>query len=207
MTLPERQDDPAPDAGGDFGEKRNAARFALLLRAAKLVGPHGEYLCIVRDVSETGVKLRLFHSLAGIGGLALESASGEYNPVELVWERGGEAGFRFVHHIDVLRFIAEAGPYPKRPIRITVDHPVEIATAGTTIPARLVDLSRQGARIEIDVHLAIGQRLRISGAELPEFEATVCWRQHPTYGIVFRQLMSLEELALRTFRMQPGPGG
>lgn len=184
--------------------QRAAPRFALLLRAAKLVAPRGaEYLCIVRDVSETGAKLRLFHSLAGVGHLALESATGTRIGLDLVWEHGGEAGFRFVHPIDVQRFIAEAGPYPKRPIRIAVNHPARIVVAGETIPAKLNNLSRQGANLETDHHLAIGQRLRLEAQDLPTFEATVCWRRHPAYGLVFGQIMSLEELALRTFRMQP----
>ncbi|KMS55432.1 pilus protein PilZ [Novosphingobium barchaimii LL02] len=183
-------------------DQRATPRFALLLRAAKLVSPGGEYLCIVRDVSATGVKLRLFHSLAGVEQLALESVTGERTGVNLVWEHGGEAGFRFVQPIDVERFIAEAGPYPKRPIRICVDHPARITVTGSVTGARLLDLSRQGARIETDQRLAIGQQLRIDAAEMPQFEATVCWRREPAYGLVFRQLMSLEELAQRTFRMQ-----
>ncbi len=185
-----------------MAELRATPRFALLLRAAKLVGPRGEYLCIVRDVSATGVRLRLFHSLAGLHGLALESATGERIGVMPVWEQNGEAGFRFLRPIEVERFIAEAGPYPKRPIRINVDHPARIVVAGAAIEVRLCNLSRQGARIETGEHLAIGQQLRIEAAELPLFEATVCWRKEPGYGLVFRQLMSLEDLALRAFRMQ-----
>lgn len=204
MTFPDR-----PSAGNVRipaslrpEDQRAVPRFALLLRAAKLVGSRGEYLCIVRDVSETGAKLRLFHSLAGIGQLSLESVTGERIPLDLVWEHEGEAGFRFVEPIDVQRFIAEAGPYPKRPIRVAVDHAARITVAGHTSNVRVRDLSRQGACIESKAHLALGQQLRIEAEELPEFEATVCWRREPSYGLVFRQLMGLEELALRTFRMQ-----
>lgn len=185
-------------------EQRASPRFALLLRAAKLIGREGEYLCIVRDVSETGVKLRLFHPLATERRLALESAAGDRLGVEKVWEQGGEAGFRFDLPIDVQRFIAEAGPYPKRPIRIGVEQVARVTIMGETSVVRLRDLSRQGAGIETDRHLAIGQYLRIEAEDMPEFEATVCWRKHPAYGLVFRQLMSLEELAVRAFHMQPG---
>lgn len=204
MTFPDR-----PSAGNVLlptglrpEDQRATPRFALLLRAAKLIGARGEYLCIVRDVSETGAKLRLFHSLAGVGGLALESVTGEHIALDLVWEHEGEAGFRFTQPIDVQRFIVEAGPYPKRPIRVALDHPARITVAGQPCEVRLRDLSRQGARIESEAHLALGQQLRIEAEDLPEFEATVCWRREPSYGLVFRQLMGLEELALRTFRIQ-----
>lgn len=209
MTFPDRRSAGIVDPGADRKaaihrpeDLRAAPRFALLLRAAKLIAPRGEYLCIVRDVSETGAKLRLFHSLAGIEGLALESVTGEHIAMDPVWEHEGEGGFRFVEPIDVRRFIAEAGPFPKRPIRVAVDHPARITVAGQTSTARVRDLSRQGARIETGNHLALGQQLRLEADELPQFEATVCWRRQPAYGLVFRQLMGLEELAVRTYRMQ-----
>lgn len=204
MTFPDRRSAGNVQTLGSPNPEdlRATPRFALLLRAAKLVGPQGEYLCIVRDVSETGAKLRLFHSLAGIDGLALEAVTGERIPLDLVWEHEGEAGFRFIRPIDVQRFIAEASPFPKRPIRIAIDQPALITVAGETSTVRVRDLSRQGACIESERHLALGQQLRIEGGELPQFEATVCWRRQPSYGLVFRQLMGLEELAVRTFRMQ-----
>ncbi|KQM21915.1 PilZ domain-containing protein [Novosphingobium sp. Leaf2] len=195
------------DDVGKPSDLRATPRFALLLRAAKLIGPRGEYLCIVRDVSETGVRLRLFHTLAGERRLALEGPSGEPIPMEMVWENEGEAGFRFDQPIEVLRFVAESGPYPKRQIRLAVDHPATLTVAGVIVEARLCDVSRQGAKIETDHHLAIGQRLRLTATHLPDFEATVCWRAQPTYGLVFHQLMGLEELAQRTHRIQTARGG
>ena len=206
MKLPDQFVGTDAVAHDPVDDKREQPRFALLLRSAKLISLRGEYLCIIRDVSENGVKLRLFHPLPGEEHLALELATGERFAVDLIWEKDGEAGFRFPRGIDVTRFVAEAGPFPKRPVRIRVNHPVTLGYAGFSVPATLVDLSRQGARIETPAKLAIGQKLRIAGTELPEFEATVCWRREPSYGLVFRQLMGLEELALRSSRMQDGKG-
>lgn len=186
------------------GEQRATPRFALLLRSAKLVGPEGEYLCVVRDVSEAGLKLRLFHALPPGEHFALENASGERFPVDLVWEKDGEAGLRFVHPVDVGRFVAEEGPYPRRPVRIRVDQDASVISAGSDVPVRLIDLSRQGARIEAEPRLAIGLRLALQAPLLPPIEATVCWRRHPAHGLVFRQVLSPQELALATLRMQQG---
>lgn len=189
-----------------FADQRVQPRFALLLRQAKLTGDGREYLCIVRDVSETGVRLKLFHDLPAAACFALELATGERFPLEPVWargdDRGGEAGFRFAATVDLARFIAEAGPFPKRPVRLKVDHPAVIVVNGQDHPATIRDLSRQGAGIETSQMLAIGQKLRLSAKELPAFDGTVCWRRHPDYGLVFAQLLSLEQLALRTSRMQ-----
>lgn len=202
MKVPNMMPDPESGGVEDTNEKRVQPRFALLLRSAKLVSSRGEFLCIVRDVSESGAKLRLFHPVVEGEDLSLEIATGERFTVEKVWEREGEAGIRFVDPINVMRFVAEAGPFPKRPVRIRLDHPVTLAHGGNTIVAMLCDLSRQGAKLETQNRLAIGQTLRIEGDQLPETEATVCWRRHPNYGLVFRQLMSMEDFALRVHRMQ-----
>lgn len=217
MISPDRQpgEQPPLPSGSDSGpEQRVQPRFALLLRQAKLLADGCEYLCIVRDVSESGFKLKLFHPLPGLlpdsSGFTLEITTGEGFPVEHVWEQDGEAGFRFTAPVDLLRFIAEAGPFPKRPVRLKVEHPALLAFGGQEHFAMVLDLSRQGARIETGQMLAIGQKLRFSARELPHFDATVCWRKHPFYGLVFDQLLSLEQLALRTYRIQhplaPLPG-
>lgn len=187
-------------AGG--AELRGAPRFALMLRSAKLIADGTEYLCIIRDVSETGVKLRLFHPAPRAEELLIETASGQHYPMQLVWEANGEAGFRFLRPIDVTAFVSENGPYPKRPLRLRVHHPCTVRMGTQSLDATILDISRQGARITIGTKLAIGQKFWLEARELPLFEATVCWRRMPDYGLVFGQLMGLEELAQRAERME-----
>jgi hypothetical protein len=189
------------DASGGGADLRGAPRFALMLRSAKLIADGTEYLCIIRDVSETGVKLRLFHAAPRAGTLMIETASGQHYPMQLVWEAKGEAGFRFVQPIDVDAFVSESGPYPKRPLRLRVHHPAKVRVGKDEFSATILDISRQGARISIGNRLAIGQKFWLEARELPVFEATVCWRREPEYGVVFSQLMGLEELAQRAERM------
>ncbi|MGE0284318.1 MAG: PilZ domain-containing protein, partial [Rhizobiaceae bacterium] len=106
---------------------RGAQRFTLLIRTAKLVCESGEFLCVIRDVSETGLRLKLFHHLPQDRHLALELANGEVYFVEKVWERDGHAGFRFAAPIDVQGFIAEVSPFPRRQVRLRMH---EAATVG-----------------------------------------------------------------------------
>ncbi len=52
------------DNGSTNGEEqRGAPRYTSLIRAAKLVCGQGEFVCVIRDVSATGVSLRTFHRL------------------------------------------------------------------------------------------------------------------------------------------------
>ncbi|MCJ2177581.1 PilZ domain-containing protein [Novosphingobium album (ex Hu et al. 2023)] len=202
MKVPEfSQSRPIEEAEG-LNEKRIEPRVALLLRSAKLAGASGEFLCIVRDVSNSGAKLRLFHPMVDSEELVLETATGQRVAVEKVWENGNEAGIRFLDAIDISQFVAEHGPFPKRPMRINLDCSARLRHGGAAYGSRIHDLSSQGAKIETSQHLAIGQVLGLEADNLPAFDVTVRWRRHPYYGLVFHQVMSLEEFALRVHQLQ-----
>ena len=195
-----------------FEEMRGAQRFTLLIRTAKLISETGEYLCIIRDVSETGVRLRLFHELPGEGRMALELANGEVYFIECVWERDSHAGFRFAAPIDVQAFIAEVSPYPRRQLRLRMQFPAVLSVDGQASEATVRDLSPQGARIETARHVALGQRLKLEGDGFGAVDAKVCWRSGSEYGLAFEQVFTLEGLAVlaaelqQAVAMQPRPG-
>lgn len=189
-----------------FEEMRGAQRFTLLIRTAKLVTESGEYFCIIRDVSATGVRLRLFHDLPADGRMALELANGEVYFIERVWERDSHAGFRFAAAIDVEAFIAEVSPYPRRQPRLRMQFPAVISADGQASVASVRDLSPQGARIETSRFLAIGQRIKLEGEGFPPTIANVRWRSGPDYGLVFEQVFTLETVARLAASLQaPGP--
>lgn len=192
----------APQPGPTGAEQRGAERFALLIRTAKLVTEQGEFLCVVRDVSATGVRLKLFHALPPVDRMALEQANGEFHFIEKVWEADGHAGFRFAAPIDVHAFIAEASPWPRRPVRLRVRLPGLLHADGGASAVWLNDLSQAGGRIECPRHLAVEQRVKLEVAGLPPLIANVCWRSSPDYGLVFQQAFALADLARLTARLQ-----
>ena len=185
-----------------FEDMRGAQRFTLLIRSAKLVGESGEYLCIIRDVSETGVRLRLFHDLPAETRMALELANGEVYFIERVWERDSHAGFRFAAPIDVQAFIAEVSPYPRRQLRLRLQFPAVLTAGVQASVATVRDLSPQGARIETARFLALGQRLKLEADGFPAIMAKVCWRNGSDYGLAFEQVFTLEALAVLAARLQ-----
>lgn len=197
-----RSDTPHDDARRDPSEDRAAPRFTLLIRAAKLISPVGEFIVVIRDVSSTGVSLRGFHALPDEGPLTLELQTGEIHAIEPVWARGTEAGFRFAREVEVRDLVAEAGRFPKRRIRMRLEFPITVLTRLQQHRADLVNLSQQGARIECESQFAIDQPLRIKSADLPEIVARVRWRRDHTYGLVFDDTFSLEQLALLAARLQ-----
>ena len=183
-------------------ELRSAPRFTLLIRSAKLVCDAGEYLCVIRDVSASGLRLRIFHALPASETYQIELASGERFEVERVWEAADHAGFRFADWIDVKDFIAEASPYPKRALRLRLEFPAQIDVDGDAAHAKVLDLSREGARIETKLPLAIRQKVKLSARGLPPIIGNVCWRSSDAYGLVFQQLFTFEELARLAAQLQ-----
>lgn len=197
-------DDPlAPAQPG--AEQRAAPRFSLLIRAAKLVADCGEYLCIVRDISATGTRLKLFHDLPPQPCLFLELANGERFALERVWHEEGHAGFRFSAMIDVDAFVAEAGAFRRRPVRLRMQHTGLVFTGGQIAAATLHDVSQQGARIESRLHMAVGQMCRLEVEGMPPRVAKVRWRRGDGYGLVFEQTFRLDELAATVWAVQSGP--
>ena len=177
-------------------EEREGPRFTLLIRAAKLVAPQGEFICVIRDVAQGGVSLRGFHVLPVSGPLWLELRTGQRIALEPVWSRGFEAGFRFVEPVEVAMLVTEAGSFPKRQLRLNIPFKVELALPGGRVRAQVLNLSQQGARIECDSLLAIEQPLRLCSGPLPEVRARVRWRSDREYGLVFDDTFSLNQLAL-----------
>ncbi len=202
-NVAETEAELAPDRALSAEELREAPRFALLIRTAKLISASGEYVCVVRDVSATGVKVRLFHPLPQQPVLTLELANGDRYPVERVWESGGDAGLRFTAPVAVADLVTEAGAFRKRPVRLRLQLAALISVQGNSSTAVVRDLSQQGARIESTRHLAMDQQLRLEIARMAPIFVKVRWRRHPAYGLVLQQTFQLDELARLAALLQP----
>ena len=196
-----------PDAAEEDGaELRAAPRFTLLIRAAKLVSAQGEFVCVIRDVSESGVSVRLFHTLPSCQQYELQMPAGAVYLVERVWSRENEAGFTFAQTIDVQRMINESGEYPKRGLRLGLCFPVKVSTLTQTSDAVVENLSQQGARLECEALLAIDQTIRIEAPDaagvMREVRAKVRWRREQHYGVVFDDTFALGDFARLAARLQ-----
>jgi hypothetical protein len=176
-------------------EHRAAKRYTPLIRTAKITGVAGEFLCVVSDISATGVSVRLFHPLPRDTSLKLEMPNGEQLPIEPVWEQEGRAGFRFASPVDLSRVLAGHSKWPKRPIRLNLDMPATLAGLTGRYEASVKNISLQGAQVECAARLAIDQRLRLSSKILPEIVTKVRWRNGRYYGLIFDNTFQFADLA------------
>jgi len=204
MSEPARETDGGVniviDEDGD--EQRIAPRFTLLIRTAKLIGASGEFLCVIRDASSTGVSLRTFHPLPNNEQLTLELPNGDQHAIERVWERDGSAGFRFSVAVDIDRLLQNKSRFPKRPVRLKLQLPALISSHGTTAGVVIRNISQQGAQIESPLRLSLDQKLRLEADDLPIINASVRWRKDSEYGLVFDDTFQFAELARLAMQLQ-----
>ena len=186
----------------DPPEQRSAPRFASLIRSAKLVCGQGEFICVIRDVSATGISLRTFHELPDDRQIALELQNGETYEIAEVRREGKEASYQFARQVEVDRLIRESWKFPKRQLRLNIALPLHLASLTASGDATTVNLSQQGARVECDAGFALDQALRVTGDAFPETRAKVRWRRDGEYGLVFDNTMSLREFALMAASVQ-----
>ncbi len=186
----------------NYEDLREAPRFSLIIRSAKLVCESGEYLCVVRDISATGARLRLFHEPPPERHCFLELSNGDRHVIERMWVAEGHAGFRIAQPIDVNTFLVEPSPFPKRPIRLRIQRTAALIVGGVRHSATLIDLSQKGARITADCHLAVSQNIALDIPGIGAIPAKVRWRGKDGYGLVLEQTFRLDELASFAFDLQ-----
>lgn len=193
----------AVDTNNDL---RDAPRYALLIRAAKLRCPEGEFLCIVRDASATGVSIRLFHPLPERDRLMLELQNGDSHELELVWQEGDRAGLKFTAEADIARIVECPSRFAKRAIRINLAAEGTLANLTMSEPVTIHDISQQGAKLTSASRFAIDQRVRLSAPGLPEVNAKIRWRDGASYGLVFEDTLQFGDLARIAAALQQGSG-
>jgi hypothetical protein len=188
----------------DLTDKRGAPRFMLLIRAAKLTGADVEFLCVVRDASEAGISVRLFHPLPAGIDLTLELPNGDRHALERVWEDKGKAGFRFREPVELERIVEGHSLHPRRPVRLRLELPCWLALGARRVRATIGNLSQNGALISTTERLALAQRVGLEIDGLPDIAARVRWRHRDSYGLSFEDTFQFAELAALVFDLQRG---
>ena len=180
-------------------DRRATARFTMLIRTGKLITAEGEYLCIVSNISTTGVKIRTFYPLPTDPEMMLELSNGDRYSIRKVWESEGKAGFSFTDNVNIAALL-RGGPdnLRKRSVRLKFALPATLHAQGVHQPVLFRDISQQGACIECPKRLAIDEQVRIDSPLLPPIVAKVRWRREPQYGLIFEHTFRFDQLARLT---------
>lgn len=184
-------------------DQRQSHRASLMLRRAKLVCQSGEYLTLIRDVSEKGIGLGFLHEVPPEPRTLLQLANGMTYPVERVWAQSRQAGYRFGCTITLDEFLREDSPHPVRPLRLNMEGQACVQDGRAAMEASLVDLSCEGAKIICEDDL---RSQGLISFELPGMApqlASVRWNDGDHFGLQFQHPLSTEELAACALTLQP----
>ncbi|MEE4204941.1 MAG: PilZ domain-containing protein [Erythrobacter sp.] len=190
-------------------ERRTASRGRLVLRIAKIVCETGEYPCTLRDVSLTGAGLAFWHDVPPEERVILQLSNGHTFPIERVWSGSGRAGYRFAAPVAEDDFIADDAEFGHRPLRLSIRAGARIVDGRVMAAGQLVDLSAEGARIELDGSQRFGTRfdgerlvsLAIAGDQARLAE--VRWAEGAAMGLRFTDPLTMPDLAALAFALQP----
>ena len=188
-------------------ETHYSQRAAMVLRRAKLVCQSGEYLCLIRDVSDQGIGLGFLHDVPPEPRTLLQLANDLTYPVERVWTGQRQAGYRFGGEVTLDDFLCENSPHTIRPIRLNIPGIVRLREGRKFMDARLLDISCEGAKIASPAEFRIGALMSFELPGLPPQLAQIRWGDQGRYGVRFQQPVETEELARCAMHLQPFGAG
>jgi PilZ domain-containing protein len=180
-------------------ERRKGERFTLILRVGVLEQMDKVSLCLVKNISSTGVQIK-FYTQPMVGNDATIRVADE--PAvkgQVVWIKGDTAGLSFDEELDsarLLRVRQKLDTNRRRSVpRVSVNASATLRTGGRTRHATICDISSLGARIRTSSILKTGDRAVISFAELPPITAFVRWCDGDEVGLAFETPIPMQIIA------------
>ncbi|WP_298471029.1 PilZ domain-containing protein [uncultured Erythrobacter sp.] len=180
-----------------------SAHKSAMLRIAKVVCQTGEYVCLIRDLSELGIGLSFLHEAPSEPRIILQLTNGLTYPLERVWAGKRQAGYRFGSEISLDEFLHEESPFENRPIRLDITAEARITDGRAITRVKLIDISREGAKFESDAAHPEQRLVSFEALGLPQRLGQVRWQEDTTFGMQFQHPLEIQELATMAMRSQP----
>jgi hypothetical protein len=156
-------------------------------------------LCVVRNISPSGLSARAYRRLAKGEQVQIEFKSGEMLSGSVVWERDWDVGIAFPQPIDVeavlaSRWITETAKRRNLP-RIAIECDGRLRTGLQSFDVRLQDISQAGARLEMPEPKVTAGEVTLSLPDLPPVAGVIRWADGAELGISFNECIAFDRLA------------
>ena len=180
-------------------ERRKEARYTLILRVGVLEQDGMSSLCLVKNISSTGVQLK-YYVRPIVGAMASMRVADE-PPVRgrIIWVKDDVAGMSFFEELDaatLLRVQQKLRPNRRRNMpRVNVQAVATLRSGGRTCRAEVCDISSLGARVRTGRPLKAGDRAIIALADLPSLNGFVRWSDGDESGLVFETPIPMQIIA------------
>lgn len=180
-------------------ERRSHERQTMILRVGLLEQAGSPTFCLVRNISSTGMQVKLYSSAVRPGGVAVRVA--DENPIagQIVWIENHNAGISFDQNVNpatLLRLQQKLDPVRRRSTpRIKAASCAALHVGGRIVQAVLQDISSMGARVITSHALEVGVPMMVRLPDLPELKAYVRWTERFESGLIFETPIPMQVIA------------
>lgn len=196
-------------------DRRRNARHVTVLRVAKLRTDYGEELCLVRNISSTGLMAHIYSTLEVGDPITAEFKSGQSVPGKIAWRREGMIGVQFNRRVDAAAILSNDDRPPaeeqySRPPRVKMEVRARMRIGARYSMVTLIEISQGGANIRTCEAREMDERVVLLVNGLPPIEGSVRWQEGENVGIAFDVPVRLDALAswvATTQRRLHTPGG
>lgn len=181
-------------------DRRAAERYVTVLKVGKAIIDGHDQLCLVRNMSQKGMKVMLPHGVRNDQRVDIELRSDRVIHGTVRWTDENVAGVEFdeplsideiLQHRHVRSVLRKA---PRAP-RFDRHEFVNVEFSDSKIDARMVNISLHGICIDLDHVLRVGELAVIRIKDLPARTAHVQWVGNHMAGLHFELPLSFAELA------------
>lgn len=180
-------------------ERRRDVRHQAVFQVAKLKSDRLEELCMVRDVSPSGLKAEVYYPLE-VGERVRITLRTEHAMVgRVVWTRDHLVGVEFDSAVPVLAMLAHCSVDDRiggiRPPRLDSDFQAFVRIDGREQELDVLNVSQAGMKINVPYVVPPGTRCDILIDMVGWREATVRWHRNGEAGILLAHPLSYGEFA------------
>ncbi|QJU58924.1 PilZ domain-containing protein [Sphingomonas sp. AP4-R1] len=184
---------------GEPHERRRAARHTTVFQVAKLCTARSEELCILRDISDTGLRAEIYCHVEPGEPVVLEMRTGHRLNGTVVWNREPSIGVQFDAPISVPEVLAHCSFDDRigrmRPPRIDVTMPGLVLSGRQLIDVEICNISQAGMKITTAEPLLAGSDVTVRLAGIGQRGAKVRWFREGQAGLQLLQALTYAEFA------------
>jgi len=200
-------DDILPNDLAQLGERRADERTTNVFRPAIISHDGFRGLCLLRNLSPTGMMARVYSTVASGTSVKVELTADLSTVGTVIWSKDNQIGVRFNDQVNVAEILIEIGrrgPGNKvhRPLRLEIDACGELEIDGRSLTFAVQDISQRGIKVKVPMSLNPNDEtmIRINGLE--QRKAVVRWTSFGEAGLNFTRPLGMDELATWVVRQQ-----
>lgn len=176
-------------------DARAEERHLTLFRVGALIVGNRRELCLIKNVSASGMMVRAYSAMQEGGRVSVELKQGQLVRGEVRWVRDHNVGIAFDQRIDVVELLSASmdGPRPRMP-RVEISCTASARQGSALASIRLHDISQGGLKVESSRTLEIGKEVVVTLPGLAPIAGIARWQDGAVHGISFNRLLALSEL-------------